>query len=92
MAQGSKSQGQRHPEESGIFGLESQVEVERGAALAHMSCPGSVVPWQVEKICQRLTEEWKQPPLLALLLPTAASDEALMALDSLSERGVLNLG
>ena len=46
---------------------------------------------QVEKICQRLTEEWQQPPLLALLLPTAASEEALTALDSLSDRGVLNL-
>ena len=47
---------------------------------------------QVEKICQRLTEEWKQPPLLCLLLPTAASDEALTALDALSDRGVLHLG
>ena len=46
--------------------------------------------FKVEKICQRLTEEWKQPPLLALLLPTAASDEALTALDALSDRGVLN--
>ncbi|CAE7246792.1 unnamed protein product [Symbiodinium pilosum] len=46
---------------------------------------------EVEKICQRLTEEWQQPPLLALLLPTAASEEALTALDSLSDRGVLNL-
>ncbi|CAE7382564.1 unnamed protein product [Symbiodinium sp. KB8] len=44
---------------------------------------------EVEKICQRLTEEWKQPPLLCLLLPTAASDEALTALDALSDRGVL---
>ena len=48
--------------------------------------------FQVEKICQRLTEEWKQPPLLCLLLPTASSDEALTALDALSDRGILRLG
>lgn len=43
---------------------------------------------QVESICQRLTEEWQRPPLIALLLPAAACESAWPALEGLSDKVV----
>ncbi|CAK9043835.1 PDZ domain-containing protein [Durusdinium trenchii] len=44
---------------------------------------------EVENICQRLSEEWQQPPLIALLLPSTAGGSAWQALESLSEKVVI---
>ncbi|CAJ1350085.1 unnamed protein product [Effrenium voratum] len=44
---------------------------------------------EAEFICQRLTEEWQRPPLLALLLPVAAANSFLLELEGLSEKGVV---
>jgi len=44
---------------------------------------------EVESICQRLTEEWQRPPLIALLLPAAACESAWPALEGLSDKVVI---
>ena len=44
---------------------------------------------QVENICQRLTEEWLRPPLIALLLPATACESAWPALEGLSDKVVM---
>eukprot|EP00435_Cladocopium_sp_Y103_P065848 s2112_g27.t2 len=44
---------------------------------------------EVENICQRLTEEWQRPPLIALLLPATACESAWPALEGLSDKVVI---
>ncbi|CAK9043929.1 PDZ domain-containing protein [Durusdinium trenchii] len=64
--------------------------------MAHVAAPTVVMgnnywtgPKLVENICQRLSEEWQQPPLIALLLPSTAGGSAWQALESLSEKVVI---
>ncbi|CAK9094097.1 unnamed protein product [Durusdinium trenchii] len=66
-----------------------QLSGELAKAMSAHRAVGRPMVVEVENICQRLSEEWQQPPLIALLLPSTAGGSAWQALESLSEKVVI---